>query len=401
MGTNFSWLSRLFVLRVNVMKRNLIGVLVIGALVVGGATWNASRDKPVDVELTTVKRGEIRATVSNTRAGTVDACERARMSTIKGGQIAVLAVKEGDQVKKDQVLLELWNDDLKAQLSLANEERIAAIAHADEACAAAAVASREADRFENLRSQQLASEERADIASGEASSRAAACRAMKSMVKVSDAKIQMAKAYLDETILKAPFSGTVAEINGELGEIVTPSPVGVATLPTVDLIDNSCIYISAPIDEVDAPAIRAGMKATISLDAFPNDEFPATIRRVAPYVFAVEKQARTLTVEAEFDLPSEDLLPGYSADVEVTLAVHPDVLFIPSQAIIDDNTVLLMDEGGVLRAQEVVTGLRNWQTTEIVSGLEEHQEVVLSVNREGVFAGVSANRESALPQTDR
>jgi len=233
------------------MNRGLIGVLVVGALVAGAVAWNSTRVKAVEVDLVSVVKGEVRATVSNTRAGTVDACNRARMSPMMGGQIAVLPVKEGDRVKQGQVLLELWNDDLRAQLSLAEQERGAAVARADEACAAASVATREAERFENLRAQQLASEERADIADGEAKSRTAACSAMQSMIKVSDAKIQMADAHLEETILRAPFAGTVAEINGEVGEVVTPSPVGVATLPTVDLIDNSCIYISAPIDEVD------------------------------------------------------------------------------------------------------------------------------------------------------
>ena len=66
----------------------------------------------------------------------------------------------------------------------------------------------------------------------------------------------------------------IAKVNGELGEFVTPSPVGIPTPPTVDLIDGSCLYISAPIDEVDAPRVQAGLKARISLDAFPNQTFP-------------------------------------------------------------------------------------------------------------------------------
>jgi len=375
------------------MNRGLIGALVVGALAAGAIAWNATRVKPVEVDLVSVKRGEVRATVSNTRAGTVDACNRARMSPMMGGQIAVLPVKEGDAVEQGQVLLELWNDDLRAQLSLAKEERKAATARADEACAAASVARREAERFESLRSQKLTSEERADLVAGEAASKTAACRAMKSMIKVSDARISMANAHLEETILRAPFAGTVAEINGEVGEVVTPSPVGVATLPTVDLIDNSCIYISAPIDEVDAPAIRSGMKASISLDAFPDTSFPATIKRVAPYVMSLEKQARTLTVEAEFDEPSGDLLPGYSADVEVVLDVHPDVLFIPSQAIIDGDTVLVLDSENILHEQTIETGLKNWQVTEVIEGLNEEQKIVLSVDREGVAAGATVRMD--------
>ena len=108
-------------------------------------------------------------------------------------------------------------------------------------------------------------------------------------VGVSEAQRDIATARLERTLLRAPFDGVIAEINGELGEFVTPSPVGVPTPPTVDLIDSTCLYISAPIDEVDAPAVKTGQQALISMDAFPGRRFPGFVRRVAPYVLDVEK----------------------------------------------------------------------------------------------------------------
>ena len=92
--------------------------------------------------------------------------------------------------------------------------------------------------------------------------------------KVRDAQVEVATARLERTLLRAPFDGVIAEINGELGEFVTPSPVGIPTPPTVDLIDSTCLYISAPIDEVDAPAVRIGQQALITMDAFPGRKFP-------------------------------------------------------------------------------------------------------------------------------
>ena len=94
----------------------------------------------------------------------------------------------------------------------------------------------------------LASEEAKEAAVTNAESGAAACNAAKAQVEVN-------QASLERTQLIAPFGGIVAEIEGELGEYVTPSPVGVATKPTLDLIDNTCIYIKAPIDEIDAPEV--------------------------------------------------------------------------------------------------------------------------------------------------
>lgn len=372
------------------MKRTTIGALVVGAVVAAAVAWNSTREQPVKVALASVERGEVRATVSNTRAGTVNTCNRARMSPILGGQIASLPVSEGDSVRTGQVLLELWNVDVRARLLLAEKERLTADARADEACTASAVASREAERFDRLFDQKIISEEQADAVFGDAQAKEASCRAMRNMVEVSDAQIKLAEAHLEQTILRAPFEGTVAEINGEVGEIVTPSPVGVATLPAVDVIDVSCTFVTAPIDEMDAPDIRAGMPATITLDAFPGKSFPATVRRVAPHVVAIEKQARTVDIEAEFDQASETLLPGYSADVEVTLDVHNDVLHIPTQALLDNERVLVLNKDGILEERAIVTGLRNWQVTEISEGLSETDHIVLSIDRDGVIAGAMA-----------
>lgn len=377
------------------MKRTTIGALLICAGVAAAFAWNANRPKPVEVTLVSLERGDVRSTVANTRAGTVNTCNRARMSPILGGQIASLPVNEGDVVVAGQILLELWNVDVRAQLQLVKKERETAQAQADGACAASAVANREASRNERLFNQGIVSDERADIVLGEAQAKEASCRAMRNMIEVSEARIELTQARLEQTILRAPFAGTVAEINGEVGEIVTPSPVGVATLPAVDLIDTSCLFVTAPIDEVDAPGIRAGMDAEISLDAFPGEIFPATIRRVAPYVMAREKQARTVDIEAEFNQSSKALLPGFSADVEVLLDINENVLFLPAQAVLDNERVLILNAEGIIEERAIKPGIRNWQVIEIVEGLQESDRVVLSIEREGVVAGASAIAEDA------
>lgn len=382
------------------MKRMIMIALLAGLAIIAAIAWNATRNKPVHVATTSVQRGDVKSTVANTRAGTVNTCNRARMSPILGGQIAALPVSAGDSVEAGDVLLELWNDDVRAQLLLVEKELEFANARVDEVCSASTVANREAERIERLYDQGLVSEESADSVLGQAQAKNAACRAMRSMVEVSQANIQLRNAQLERTILRAPFAGTVAQINGEVGEIVTPSPVGVATLPAVDLVDSSCTFVTAPIDEVDAPGIRAGMKAEISLDAFPGKSFPATVRRVAPYVIDQEKQARTVDIEAEFDESSSHLLPGYSADVEVLIDINENVLFVPTQAILKGDRVLILTDNGIIEERVIEAGIRNWQVTEIVNGLTESERIVLSVEREGVRAGASAiSDEDTLPSS--
>lgn len=375
------------------MQRLLLAAIAIaGIAAVVGYTM---RDTPLRVVAVAVERGDVEATVANTRAGTVNACRRAGLSPALGGQIASLPVSTGERVTSGQVLLELWNEDLRAERILAERDAIASVARAKESCVIAKVAEREAKRLVSLRERGISSEEETDRAVGDAEAKQAGCEAVRDLVRVSDARVDVATAALQRTLLKAPFDGVIAEINGELGEFVTPSPVGVPTPPTVDLIDNSCLYISAPIDEVDAPAVRTGMLARITLDAFPDQDFPGHVRRVAPYVLEVEKQARTVEVEAEIDNPEKyDLIPGYSADVEIILDTRVDVLRIPALAVIDGEKVLLLNEQDqVIEERMIERGVSNWEYTEIVSGLDGSELVILSVDREGVEAGATAVRD--------
>ncbi len=218
------------------MKR--IAVIAVALLVVAATAWWLTRAKPVAVTAVTVGRGPVSATVANTRAGTVDACRRARLSPALGGQIATLPVKNGDHVEKGTLLLELWNEDVKAQLALSERDALASRSLAREACVTADVAKRDAERLMRLHDQRLASEEAADQALGKAEANAAACTAAQDTARVADARVDVTRAQLDRTQLRAPFAGVIAEINGELGEFVTPSPVGIPTPPTVDLIDR-------------------------------------------------------------------------------------------------------------------------------------------------------------------
>lgn len=383
----------------------LFWLLVVGAA--GAGVWYWTRPKPVAVVLKTVDRGRVESTVANTRAGTVKACRRARLAPATGGQIARLPARKGERVKAGQVLLELWNDDLAAALTLARREAAAAAARAEEACVTAEVAERDAARSRKLRSQGVASEENTDRAVGEAKARGAACTAARATAQVSAAQVAVAEANLERTILRAPFAGTVAEVNGELGEFVTPSPVGVPTLPAVDLIDEGCLYITAPIDEVDAPAVELGMPARVSLDAFPGRHFAGKVRRIAAYVLDREKQARTVDVEVDLTDPADarNFLPGYSADVEVVLAVRDDVVRVPTEAVLEGHRVLLFRSGegereGVLEARSFEPGLSSWEYTEVRSGLEAGERVVASVDREGVTDGAAAVPESAREVRD-
>ena len=371
----------------------LIAVLIIAVL--AAVIWWFGRPKPVAVVLTEVSRGTVESTISNTRAGTVEACQRTKLSTITGGRIELLPVKEGDRVKKGQLLMRLWNDDVQAQVAVATAQLETARKRVTEVCTLADVAEREVQRQTELHAQGFVSANAIDNARAQAEAKRASCVTARADVGQAEANLRLARVQRERTELIAPFDGTVAKIVGEVGEYSTPSPPGVAMPPAIDLIDETCLYVKAPMDEVDAPKIRIGQPVRITLDALPKQSFPGKVKRVAPYFSAVEKQARTVDVEATFDDPAAigHLLVGYSADAEIILDVRHDVLRVPTSALLEGGRVLLLVDGK-LSERKVKTGLANWEYTEIIDGLGAGDPIVTSLEREGVKAGASAVAET-------
>lgn len=387
------------------MRRIFIIVPLI--LSIAATFWWFNRPQPIAVALVAVGHGKVESSVANTRAGSVEACQRTKLSPISGGRIAFLGVKKGDHVKKGQVLLKLWNDDQQAQSHLAQTQVASSQQRITEICAIADNAMREATRTAKLRAQGFVSEGAEEKVRYEAQARLAACDGARADVKQAQARVNVTKVEQNRTVLIAPFDGIVADIVGELGEYTTPSPPGVATPPAIDLIDDTCLYIEAPMDEVDAPKIHVGQFARVTLDALPGQQLVGHVKRVAPYVLAVEKQARTVDVEVALDdfkgntANNPPLLVGYSADVEIVLASHDKVLRVPTSSLQDGNKVLVyLPETKKLEQRTIKVGITNWEYTEVLDGLKQGDLIVASLEREGVKAGALVKPEN-LPQTNK
>tara|TARA_R110002072_G_scaffold41023_2_gene115672 strand:- start:11972 stop:13135 length:1164 start_codon:yes stop_codon:yes gene_type:complete len=378
----------------------LLRVVLTFALVLAGiaaAIWFATRPALPKVTVYAVATGTVEATIANTRAGTVHAERRAKLAPAIGGQVSKLHVREGDRVEQGQVLMELWNLDLQAQLELAQRQVEQSQASAAAAKLRADLAEREAVRLRKLQQQEIASTEKVDKATSGADAAHADQIAAETQAKVSEANVGTIRAALERTIVVAPFAGVVAEVNGEIGEFVTPSPVGIPTPPAVDLIDDTALYVSAPIDEVDTARVRVGMSVKVTLDAFGKRVFAGRVRRVAPYVLDREKQARTADVEVDLvDLPDDvHLLAGYSADVEILLQAKENVLRVPAEAVRDGNKVLVVTTDGDLTERTIEKGLVNWRFIEIVKGLEAGERVVLGSDQAGIGPGTRVTIDHA------
>ena len=146
---------------------------------------------------------------------------------------------------------------------------------------------------------------------------------------------------------------------------------------------------------MDVGKVQVDLPVRVSLDAYPQQSFEGRVVRVASFVRDLVDQNRTFDVEIELDDEgfAKKLLPGTSADVEVILESRDDTLRVPSYALMEGNRVLVLNLEH-LEAIPVTTGLRNWQFTEILDGLDEGVPVVVSLDREEVQEGAYARIES-------
>ena len=375
------------------MRRLIKWLLVVIVIVgLGGfGFWQANKPRPILVTVATAAAGIVEKTVANTRAGTIKACRRAQLSPGSAGLISILNVRKGDLVQKGDLLMSLWNKDLMAEVELSRAESESAKANARGSCLTAEVAEREASRLLKLQKSGAVSEERVDRAVTDASARRASCDAAVASTEVSSSRLRLIRARLERTQLVAPFDGVVANVNGELSEYVTPSSSGIGGTSAVDLIDLSCFYVTAPIDEVDAPRVQLGQPARVTLDAFGNREFAGVVNRIAPFVVDLTAQARTVEIEVELTnaVDIEELLAGYSADVEVILDTRNVPVRVPSEAVLENQYVFVMADN-VIEKRTISAGISNWGWTEILKGVASGESVVTSVDVVGLTDGVLA-----------
>jgi HlyD family secretion protein len=378
--------------------------LVMSLIVAGLLIWQLNKSDVLTVETTDVDIGLTETTVVNTRAGFITACQRSKLALAVGGQIAVINVNEGQQVNRGDILLNLWNKDLKAQVDSAKAGVTAADFTQQSLCIISQSNQREALRLSNLATKNLASKGQLDLAQAKAHASKAACTSAKASWQQTKAMLAQAQAIIEKTYLVAPFDGTVGEISGEVGEFSTPSPPGVPTPPAIDLLTTDCHYVTAPIDEVDAGKISLGMPVRITLDAFRGQMFMGKVKRIAAYVQDYAKQARTVDIEIVFDstqnLPA--LLAGYSVDVEIILASASKNLRVPTDAIIDNNSIYILNNNGKIEKRKIILGLTNWQFSEVTEGLIKSEKVIVNAaNIANIRAGLPAISTQKFKQNSK
>ena len=191
-------------------------------------------------------------------------------------------------------------------------------------------------------------------------------------VKMLELQLDQAEAELAKAVITASFDGVVADIYIKEGQQLS------ATSPAIYLIDPSEIKLSGVIDEMDVSKVKLGQEVTITLDALPDKEVKGRVTFVSPASTAqagVVFYKTTITLEN----PDEELKDGMSANAEIVIEEHDGVLLIPNRAVqgsLEKPWVEVVTEGQI-EERQINIGLSDGTYTEILSGLEEGEEVVL------------------------
>ncbi len=358
--------------------------------------WYVLTPDPISVSVVTVERGRVEETVTNSRAGTVKARQRAKLSPEIGGRVAEIPHRKGARVHAGDVLLRLHDDTQQAAVQMAQRELAVVKVKRERACLEADRAEREFLRHQQLKARDLVSTDLLDKFENLAQTTRVSCKQSQAEIARARSAIDEAKAELAKTVLVAPFDGIIAELDSEVGEWTTPSPPALPVPPILDLIDPSSIYISAPMDEVDSSKIHEGQPVRVTLDPFPGRHYEGHVRHLAPYVLDVEEQNRTVEIEVELDDQTfaSTLLPGTSSDVEVILAVKDNVLRIPPSTLFEGGKVFVVQQKKLF-IRPITIGMKNWDFVEILEGLSEGDAVVTSLDQEGLEEGIQVIVQSS------
>lgn len=342
----------------------------------------ACRPRPIEVEVSTVRRGLVEDAVTNSQAGTVKARLRARVGAERAGRVAAIPCREGARVRKAQPLLLLDASTAATQLDVAKRDLEAAHAAAGAAQSAATLARQQHERTASLFKSGVLSQGEMDQSKSRLESAEAELTGAEARERRARSAVRLAQDELDHMRVLAPFDGVVSQRLVEVGEPVVPGQ------PVMEVVSLSRLYVSAPLDEIDIGRVREGLPARVTLDPYRGRVWQGVVTRVSPVVNDLKEQNRTLDVEVEMtpDPAAPEPKPGTSADVEIVLDQRDGVLRVPTNAIIESRQVLVI-EGGKAVTRPVKTGLKNWDWTEVTDGLAEGAVVITSLEKQGVKAG--------------
>jgi macrolide-specific efflux system membrane fusion protein len=364
------------------MKKKSAIIIAVCVVVVGivlGVAFTRNPSRQPTVTTVNVTRGDIVKTVLVD--GNLETPHKAYLSFGITGTVEEVLVSEGDNVTKDEVLARLDAPSLQSSVDMAQLQVEIAEEQVKAARAQYEIAKDNLDRGVPGASEDVL-ELQVDIAK-------ASWETAKLSLESAKLSLDSAELNLEKAEIVAPFDGAVAAITLTEGEEI--STAALAT-PAITLVGTGGIEMQGYIDELDVASVELGQEANITLDALPNEQVTGNVTFISPMgtvLAGIVSYATTITLENPF----AELKDGMSATAEIIVERHDDVLLIPNRVIqgtLQNPTIEVLVDGKQEQRQ-ITLGLSDGINTEILSGLEEGEQVVepasTSAQQSGGFFG--------------
>ena len=437
----------------------LLGVIALGAIGVGaiGIGVTRSRGPAYDVEALTVPVAETALTVRITASGTVEPVQTVNLSPKTSGILENLLVEQGDRVTAGQVIAQMENDDVAAQIRLRqaavaeaaaqledvrqgnNQEAIAqaaaavdtAAAQVSDAAARLDLAQSQLARNRSLATQGAISQNELDtfvqgVRSAEAALDTAQSQRREAAERLADlqndprpeeiaqaeARLAQAQAQLeatqvqfDDTQLQAPFAGIVTQKFANEGAFVTPTTSAsdaTSATSTAIVAIASDLEVLAEVPEADISQIRPGQTVEVVADAFPDEVFQGQVRLIAPE--AIERQNVTLfQIRIELLAGQEILRSNMNVTVAFIGDELADALVVPTVAIVTQegqSGVLVPGDRDRIRFRSVILGSQAGDQIQILEGVAESDRVFVDLPPGTTLENLTFGRGSDTDDTE-
>ena len=355
-------------------------VIAVILIVVGYFAISSFSSSAVEVKLTTVvKQSPAKSNAVLTASGYVVAQRKASVSSKGTGVLVYLGVVEGDKVKEGQIIARLDNRDIVAQLDQAKSNYQLYKAQLNEI-------ENNYNREKELFGRGLSSQQALDQAESN-------YKTLLANIDIAQAGIRVAEVALENMIIRAPFNGTVLTKNAEVGEIV--APFGASTTSraaVVTIADMTSLMVETDVSESNIEKIKQDLDCEIVLDAYPDKSYQGYVFKIVP---TADRSKATVLVKVGFKNYDSRVLPEMSAKVSFLSETKGEeenqlpVLTIPLSAVdeLNGKKIVYIVKDDKAFQKEISTGRLLGSYVEIISGLEEGDEIIDNLN-ENIKDGV-------------
>ena len=326
------------------MKMRCWGAALLVPIVVACGTDEVEEEE--SLQTWTVISGDMRLTAEAT--GNVEPIRAVEVTSKASGEVTRLYVDVGNEVEPGSLLAEVDPRDVRNAFDQSQADLQVAQARAE-------ISQAQLTRSEELlESGVISDQEHESRALDFANSRASVVRA--------ETNFELAQLRLDDVIIRAPLAGTILEKNVEEGQVIQSASQNVSGGTTlVIMADLKFMQVRTLVDETDMGDIRAGMPATVTVEAYPQERFMGIVEKIEPQAL-VQQNVTMFPVIVQLDNDSGLLRPGMNAEVEIELAQESGVLLVPNNALVTPEdvqpaSVVLGLEIGTIDTSNLFAGL--------------------------------------------